>query len=199
MIYERDDTSNLLKYKSANPFKKFFLDRFLRNIEQLVEELSPTSVLEAGCGEGFVLRQISQTKGIKRLVGVDINSKVLKTAKKAVPSARYQKMDITNLKFPASSFDLVLALEILEHLKNPEDGLREVKKVTKKWAILSVPNEPWFSLLSFLSGRYILRLGRHPEHKQFWLQKTFLKFVNSYFKKAKLIPSFPWTVVLAEK
>jgi len=126
MIHERDDTSNLLKYKSTNPFKKFFLARFLRHIEQLVEGLSPTSVLDAGCGEGFVLGRISRTKGIKRLVGVDISSKVLKTAKKAVPSAKYQKMDITNLKFPTNSFDLVLALEVLEHLKNPEDGLREI-------------------------------------------------------------------------
>jgi len=199
MTREKDNTSNLLKYKSTNPFRKFFLARFLRQIEQLVEELSPASVLDVGCGEGFVLRWISRVRGIRRLVGVDINSDVLKMAKKIAPSAKYQKMDIVDLKFTANSFDLVLVLEVFEHLKNPKDGLREVKKVAKKWAILSVPNEPWFSLLSFFSGKHILRLGRHPEHKQFWSQKAFLEFVNSYFKKTKLIPSFPWTIVLAEK
>jgi len=56
-----------------------------------------------------------------------------------------EKQDIQDLDYDDNSFDIVLALEVLEHVPDPIEAISELKRVAKKQLIISVPNEPWFS------------------------------------------------------
>lgn len=61
------------------------------------------------------------------------------------------KQDAENLKFKDKSFDSVLCSQVLEHTKNPVGAINELKRVTKKRLIISIPYEPWFTFWRFMS------------------------------------------------
>ena len=91
-------------------------------------------------------------------------------------------MDATNLELKENSFDLTLCCEALLEIKDYRKGLEEIKRVSKKYSIISVPNEPLFSIANFMRGKYITRLGKHPDAVNFWSPKSFIKLLKDYFK-----------------
>lgn len=199
MREEEYHSSNLAKYRSANPAKRFLLTRFMNRVEQLVTEVNPESILDAGCGEGVMLARLAKIINPQEIVGVDLSKQALAVAKKNVPAARLMQMDVTELTFADNTYDLVLLLEVLEHLEDPLKAIKEVRRVTSKYCIFSVPDEPWFSLLSLLAGMHITRLGKHPEHRQFWPFSRFAELVAANFGRTYPTRCFPWSIVLAEK
>ena len=111
-----------------------------------------------------------------------------------------QKGDIYKLPYKSNSFDLVVCTEVLEHLENPKKALRELIRVSGKYILLSVPNEPFFRLSNFLRGKNLPRWGNDIEHVQNWTSSGFAKFVN--IKGVKIIDKkhpFPWTIILLKK
>jgi ubiquinone/menaquinone biosynthesis C-methylase UbiE len=195
-----DKSSNLKKYQSKNPLQQFLVRRFLNLLLKLIVQVAPESILDVGCGEGYLEELIIQ-RGIKaKIVGIDISDKALQIARRKSPQAVFQEGDIYNLPFQDSQFDLVLAVEVLEHLQNPMKALLEIKRVSNKHYILSVPNEPIFTVASLLAGRHLKSFGRHPEHIQAWSKKGFVNFASLYFAKVIVVKtSFPWTILLVEK
>lgn len=199
MREEEYHSANLAKYRSLNPVKRFLLVRFINRIEQLVTEVRPESILDVGCGEGIMLTRLAKIINPQKIVGIDLSKPALAVAKKNIPTARLIQMDAMELAFADNSFDLVLLLEVLEHLRDPLQAIKEAKRVTSKYCIFSVPDEPWFSLLSLLAGMHITRLGKHPEHRQFWSFSRFAKLVAAHFSRTYPVRCFPWSIVLAEK
>jgi len=56
------------------------------------------------------------------------------------------KSDVQNLMFKNKSFDIVTCLEVLEHVPNPVKAISELKRVCKHRLIVTVPNDPWFTI-----------------------------------------------------
>lgn len=89
--------------------------------------------------------------------------------------------DIQNLSFQDKSFDIVLCQQVLEHVPNPPKAISELKRVTKKQLIISVPHEPFFSFLRFLIWEKEHLWAITPEILKFYLgepvyeNKVFLK------------------------
>lgn len=76
------------------------------------------SVADIGCGLGIALRYISYNYGPDSLWGFDYSKEALKWARKVLPTATFKKHNIEkpfNMKF-----DVIIALEVLEHLPKPE-------------------------------------------------------------------------------
>ena len=95
---------------------------------------------------------------------------------------------------------MVICTEVLEHLEFPEKAVEELKRVSRKYIVFSVPNEPFFILANLLRGRYIKNFGNHPEHINHW---TFLGF-EKFLKKQGLTilkrkHPFAWTLLLVKK
>lgn len=57
-----------------------------------------------------------------------------------------RREDAESLSFKDRSFDAVVALEVLEHTRNPVAAIREIARVAAREIIVSVPNEPFFTL-----------------------------------------------------
>ena len=90
-------------------------------------------------------------------------------------------------------WDLVISTEVLEHLKNPKAALKELKRVSNKYILISVPNEPWFWLFNYTQW------GKDIGHVNKWSSKTFIKFLNSQgLKTLNVRTPFPWTLVFGE-
>ena len=105
----------------------------------------PIKVLNIGCGGGDLEHVIfGKEKNIKvKWFGVDISPKSISKCKKAFPEARFSVGNIKDLKFRNQSFDLVILMEILEHIRAHDTfkALSEVKRVLKKRGklIISIP------------------------------------------------------------
>ncbi|HZE87235.1 MAG TPA: class I SAM-dependent methyltransferase [Methylomirabilota bacterium] len=193
------ETSNYKKNTNKNLISKFFLNNFYTVLLDELKNLHPQSILDAGCGEGFFLTKLSHAKIGKKLEGIEYGDEAIKIGKKLHPTIIIKKADIYKLPYRNNSFDVVVCTEVLEHLVHPEKALLELKRVAKKYIVLSVPNEPLFTIQRVLRGKNILHLGAHPEHIQHWSSSTFKKFVTKYVKVIDDMTPLPWTLVVAEK
>lgn len=195
----RQKSSNETKYLTRNPLKKYFLQRFTRRILELIKQEKPRKLLDVGCGEGFIDEIILEKLPKIKLIGVDVSGSVLSKAKKRNPKGNYLKAALPNLPFSDNNFDLVICLEVLEHLPYYAKALEELIRLSKKKLIISVPNEPWFTILRFLGGQNILQLGKHPEHVNFWNKKLFLKFLKETGMRVKVDTCGPWLIAVIDR
>ncbi len=93
------------------------------------------SILDVGCGDGEFLRWLPESYS---KVGLDSSYEALVHVER-----RKIQGSIDALPFATSSFDLVACFEVLEHLtrKDLADALRELQRVSRKYIVVSVPNE----------------------------------------------------------
>ncbi len=163
------ETSNYEKFQTGNPVVRRLIDRFFAKVTEAVRGLETSEVLDAGCGEGETIERLGGLLD-GEVTGVDLNPESVEFAAKRVPSAEFQVADLTALPFADQSFDLVLCLEVLEHIPEPGAALAELARVCRGDLVVSVPSEPWFRLGSLARGKYLKGLGNHPEHVNHWIQ-----------------------------
>lgn len=190
-------TTNQQKYVSANPLRKIFLRPFQKKFFGLLQTLSLDSILEVGAGEGYIMSRLAELLPSRRLRGYDLIPEVVTEGRRLWPTLDLQVGDIYHIPEPDGSWDMVIASEVLEHLERPEDALRELRRVSRKYVLLSVPHEPWFRLLNFARGKHLIRFGNHPEHVNNWTQQQFVDFVITQLTVDQVISAFPWTIILA--
>jgi ubiquinone/menaquinone biosynthesis C-methylase UbiE len=194
-------SSNYRKHTAANPLQRALIDRFHRKIVAEVVALSPQPFLDAGCGEGFVARQVIDAVPGIELTGCDVSDVALEIAADANPEGRFVVGSLTDLPFPDRSFDVVGCFEVLEHLPGdlPRRALSELARVARRAAVLSVPHEPVFCLANAARGKNleVRPKGSDPDHKQFWSRSAFGALVGEQFVVQKLDGSFPWTICVA--
>ena len=97
-------------------------------------------LLEIGCAYGYFTKYFSEN-GFKA-IGIDISSYAIKIAKSKFPGLKFSIGDIQKrTKFKNGEFDVIVALEVLEHCKKLKKVLKEIKRILKKGGILliSVP------------------------------------------------------------
>jgi SAM-dependent methyltransferase len=195
------DTSNYLKHTHANPIQRRLIGRFHRVIVRKIAELSPTSFLDAGCGEGFVAEILLRQFPGLRLTGFDFNPESVAVATARVPSATFQTASIFEIPHPDRSFDVVGCFEVLEHLPDPASALRELARVSNRAVVLSVPHEPYFCLANVVRGKNlnVRPRGSDPDHRNFWTRRAFGDFVNQSLDVQWLGGSFPWTICVAKR
>ncbi len=193
-------TTNFEKHQHRNPIQRHLIDNFYNELFKILRRTKSDKVLDAGCGEGITLNRIQELKLGKKLEGVDFSDTAIEIGKKNFPGLSLKKADIYSLPYKDNAFDLVLCNEVLEHLERPQEALDELIRVSNKYLLLSVPNEPWFRVANFLRGRHVRRLGNHPEHIQNWTHSQFTQLLKK--KKLKIkdkkLP-FAWTLILAQK
>lgn len=195
-----DTTDNFKKHTSKNPVQRFLLDNFLNTLVKTVKPLQVSSVLDVGCGEGFTLDRLYREKIGKNLEGIEYLDTAIKIGKKIHPHITLTKGDIYTLPYKDNSFDLVLCTEVLEHLADPKKALKELVRVSKKYLLLSVPNEPIFMASNFLRGKNWSRWGNDIEHINHWTFWGFEKFAGR--EKLKVVHRsypFPWTMLFVKK
>jgi len=115
-------------------------------------------ILDLGCGDGSVLVEVANALGIKDIYGVDIDEVALRRAAKR--GVKVLKIDLNSdpLPFKDESFDVVLMEEVIEHLVNPDNAIREARRVLKVGGLflISTPNLAWWL------NRIVLLLGYQP-------------------------------------
>jgi 2-polyprenyl-3-methyl-5-hydroxy-6-metoxy-1,4-benzoquinol methylase len=170
-------------YVEKMKFIKDFLNKLPKNCK----------ILDVGCGEGLLVEEFSK-KGYN-IIGLDLNY-----------SSKYvKKGNLLKMPFKDDSFDLILCLDVLEHLSVSDQpiALAEIKRVLKKNGrfILAIPNLAHFaSRISFLfTGRLIRtsEIERHPGDRPVKEYISLLKKNNlKIIKRKGLFPTFPLVSLL---
>ena len=123
-------------------------------IQHAIAELVPqgSSVLDLGCGDGAMLEYLQKERGCTGY-GVELDdANVLACVKRGVNVIQLN-LDEGLVMFGDASFDVVLQIDTLQHLRNAEVMLRETVRVGRL-GIVAFPNfAHWPNRLSILRGR----------------------------------------------
>jgi SAM-dependent methyltransferase len=190
-------STNYEKFQTTNPVVRRLIDSFYARIEQLVTAAAPASVLDAGCGEGETLMRLAGTLP-ERVAGIDISEDAVAIATERLPALDLRQGDVYELPFGDGEFELVLCLEVLEHLDHPERALDELARVAAREVVISVPHEPWFRLGSLMRGKYLSGFGNHPEHVNHWNGPKLTRLLEGQFGRVAVDGSFPWLIASFE-
>lgn len=184
------------KYASQNGIERRMMQGFLSTLDEMVDGLSPRSVLEVGAGEGEILQRISTRFPEAATIGIDLPDDDL-AAEWERRGVTAEFGDVTALRFDDGQFDLVLAIEVLEHVPQPERALAEIARVCSGTVVLSVPFEPVWRVGNMARGRYLRQLGNTPGHVNHWHRWSFAKAVGRHFDVQRVASPMPWTMVKA--
>lgn len=186
-------STNYEKFQTSNPVVRRLIDRFYEHLLATIEPSRPGSMLDAGCGEGETLARFGSSLPA-RTAAIDISPTAVEFTARQFPAVRVERHSVDDLPFPDKSFDLVVCLEVLEHLPDPLAGLSELARVAAGDVLVSVPHEPWFRVGSLLRGKYLRGLGNHPEHVNHWNTGSLTRFLESRFESVGVESSFPWLI-----
>lgn len=189
------------KYDNRSQIINLIMKGFFKNLDQLLGTIGYHSVYEAGCGEGYISQHIynfHKDRALK-ITASDLSEKVINNSTKDFPHISFSVKTIYDLQELDGTFDLVVACEVLEHLDNPENALKELFRISKKYVFISVPNEPLWCIANFARCKYIRSLGNTPGHINHWSKKGITKLVENYGSIIEIKNPFPWTMLLCEK
>jgi 2-polyprenyl-3-methyl-5-hydroxy-6-metoxy-1,4-benzoquinol methylase len=186
------------KYGSTNPVVRRLMAGFESTLDDLWHTASPRSILDVGCGEGVLTEQWADKLGDGRIVGIDLDDPKLRAEwdKRRRANLEYRAEDATNLSFGDDEFDLAAAIEVLEHVPDPERTVSEMARVAKHWLLVSVPREPLWRALNMARGAYLKDLGNTPGHINHWSKRSFVSMLSRHGTVEEVRSPFPWTMVL---
>ena len=186
------------KYGSANPVVRRLMSGFERTLAELFERASPDSVLDVGCGEGVLTSRWAEQLGTGRVVGIDLTDPKLQREwrTRARPNLRFEAIGGQDLPFETAEFDLVAAIEALEHIREPEHTIAEMVRVARRHLLVSVPREPLWRVLNVARGSYLKDLGNTPGHVNHWSRGGFVRLLERHGSVVESRSPFPWTMVL---
>jgi len=186
------------KYGSANPVVKRLMAGFHSTLDELWAQAAPRSILDVGCGEGVLTAEWAERLGDGRIVGIDLDDPKLRAEweRRSRPNLEFRVEEATSLSFADGEFDMACAIEVLEHVPEPEATLAEMARVASRHLLVSVPREPLWRALNMARGAYWRDLGNTPGHVNHWSKPSFLDFVNRHGRIAAVRSPFPWTMLL---
>jgi 2-polyprenyl-3-methyl-5-hydroxy-6-metoxy-1,4-benzoquinol methylase len=189
------------KYGSTNPLVRRMMAGFERTLDELFTTAAPRSMLDVGCGEGVLTERWARQLGEARVIGVDLNDPKLQAEweQRRYPNLEFLTVDVDGgLPFEDREFQLVSAIEVLEHVPSPELVLSEMTRVAQSHLLVSVPREPLWRGLNIARGSYLKDLGNTPGHINHWSKRSFVDMLSRHGRVSQVRSPFPWTMVLLD-
>ena len=151
----------------------------------LVARSGAKTVLDAGCGEGFVTRYLAERDPALALTGIDLSPEAIAYAQRHFAHvANFDVGSVLQLPYGDSAFDTVVCSEVLEHVGDWRRAIAELKRVARRHVIITVPHEPYFRVLNDLAQ--VVRFCQDPGHINFWSWSAFKAMIRANFASAAL-------------
>lgn len=186
------------KYGSTNPLVQRMMRGFEGSLDELMGRADPASILDVGCGEGVLVERWARERPHCSIVGIDLEEESIQAgwAEHGAPNLEYRIMRAESLPFADGEFELACAIEVLEHVPDPEHTLAEMARCASAHLLVSVPREPLWRLLNMARGSYLADLGNTPGHINHWSQRSFTRLLGDYGEVVEARATFPWTMLL---
>jgi ubiquinone/menaquinone biosynthesis C-methylase UbiE len=95
------------------------------------------SALDVGCGSGALVVALAVILGEQNVAGVDPSQPFVEAARAKVPGARLSVAAAESLPFEDSTFDVTLSQLVVNFLSDPEEGVREMARVTRPGGVVA--------------------------------------------------------------
>jgi SAM-dependent methyltransferase len=125
--------------------ENYWFQRHLAAYEFAAPLLAGRSVLEIGCGEGYGTALLARSA--TRIVGIDYDALTAAHAAATYPQARFVRANLAALPVPGESVDAVATLQVIEHVWNHGEFVRECLRVLRPGGrlLVTTPNRLTFS------------------------------------------------------
>jgi Methylase involved in ubiquinone/menaquinone biosynthesis len=186
------------KYGSQNPLVRRLMGGFERTLDELMARAEPRSLLDVGCGEGVLVHRWALRMPQARIVGIDLQEESIQAgwSERQAPNLEYRTTGAEDLPFAADEFELASAIEVLEHVPDPQHTLAEMARCAERHLLVSVPREPLWRMLNMARGAYVSQLGNTPGHLNHWSRRSFARLLARHGEVVEVRSPFPWTMLL---
>lgn len=120
--------------QSYGPFHR----HLRRIIKEMVRPLKFQTLLDVGCGQGSLLAEIKSEFSSITTTGVDVSLAAIELARQRIPEGNFHLLDVTESSLD-TNYDLVICSEVLEHIPDDIVALRNLRKMTKEYLLVSTP------------------------------------------------------------
>lgn len=189
-IYQRD------QYAKGG-LGRWHWDRRDQTALSLVRPFDRT-IVEIGCGEGITLEKAQRLFSDRKVLGIDALDENIDICRQH--GCKAEPGDVYNLSLPSGSANIVLFLEVIEHLEDPETAIREIRRVLAPNGrlIIAFPNDAAFKLARILTLRF-QEASYDPGHVRQWTPRDMVNFLTGQgFTPAfsRNIPFYFWSISL---
>ena len=173
--YERQYESRRWRARGDRPL-------LFNSIRRDLRRRASGRLLDVGCGEGHLLRRLARDFDAS---GIDVSEEGIRLARRNAPLSDLRVASATSIPFPEDHFDVLVCIDVVEHLTSPEDFLREAHRVLREHGLLliSTPNPCSFGARRKGSRSFIHRDATHisvhpPEMWRGLIQKTCFQLIR---------------------
>ena len=171
-------------FESNRLYKKIMYFTRVSKVMGMLSLKPEDKVLEIGCGEGFYTKKM--LRFTQNIIATDISEKFLEKAKTNTQNMAndYVCCPAEKLPFPDNSFDKVLMSEVIEHLLDWREGVKEMKRVLKPGGIvvISTPNKlSYFNVLCHIK----IMMRNKPldgDHIKEFSRRELVGLLKNYFE-----------------
>ncbi len=160
-------------------------------IRQLLTGYNPQKILDIGCGTGQTLSFLKTIFPKAKLFGLDQSRTAVRFAQNRGHHL-VKEGDALHLPFPKETFDIVLLLDVIEHIQDDRQALTEAKRVLKKRGVILITSPA----LQFIWSHHDSNQGHQRRYtrtrlrtlaQDLDLEIKFLSYFN-YFLSSVIIP-----------
>ena len=189
------------KYGSSNPVVRRLMATFQRTLGELFEQVDPASVLDVGCGEAILTHQWATARPATRVVGFDLEDPQIQAhwEQRTAPNLEYRILRAQEpFPFADGEFALATAIEVLEHVPDPEHTVAEMARCARGGHLLvSVPREPLWRGLNMARGAYVQGPRQHARARQPLVAGAASRRCSArHGEVVETRSPFPWTMLL---
>ncbi len=150
-LMEKEHSKTVLKFLNSIRFEK------------------PFSFLDVGCGNGWVIRKISQIQNCKKAIGIDKSQNMIIKAnsKKKSSKENYLRTDILSWKF-SGKFDYIFSMESLYYSTPMESALKKIYKLLKPGGQFFCGTDFYTDNKATTRWANIMRIQMHLHSKKEW-------------------------------
>jgi len=154
-------------------------------IVEKIRRLAPNtkSVLDVGCGAGFISNHLARAKYEVSAIDLSENSLAVAKQKDETGTVNYIYADAYQLPFSNASFDCIVSTDFLEHVSEPQKVLKEIYRVLKPGGIFFFHTFSKNPISYILSIKFIDWFMKNPTkdihvYSLFIKPKVLLKWLN---------------------
>jgi ubiquinone/menaquinone biosynthesis C-methylase UbiE len=147
------------------------MSKFEGTVLGILKSVRPRHILDVGSGRGRALWPMLNTLSKTSIICVDPvpwRCEVINAVHNGgVERVQAVPGDVLDIPYRDNYFDVVTALEVLEHIPLAEDALRQMMRLASKFVVVTVPSKP----------------DNNPEHVHFFNQKHMLDLIHKVEKQ----------------
>ena len=137
--------TSYLKKKFEYIFRAGIFDRY-RRVFEILGNVEGKKILDVGCGSGRYSVEVAQ-RGASEVVGIDFATNMLAISEELAKTnnvtdrCHFINADFLDFSMPSKQFDISIAIGFFDYIKEPEEFLSKIVKMTKKTVIASFPRK----------------------------------------------------------